>query len=115
MMTDDEQAVHRRPLETLAHCYAGRIQAFAEELPPEPGAVEVLKSRSGLIMLPMRDTVRGVDFHLGRMPVAEAHVKLAGVQGYGMVVGRALEHAVAMAPIDAKLRLAVKEMADVAE
>lgn len=101
MTSDDEQAAHRRLLETLARSDAGRIKAFAEELLPELGAVEVLRSRSGLAMLPMRDTVRSVDFHLGEVLVAEAQVKLAGAEGYGMVVGRDLEHAMAMALIDA--------------
>lgn len=101
MTIDDEQAAHRRLLETLARSDAGRIKAFAEELLRELGAVEVLESRSGLVMLPMRDTIRSVDFHLGEVLVAEAHVKLAGVEGYGMVVGRDLEHAMAMALIDA--------------
>ncbi|MDQ0473066.1 phosphonate C-P lyase system protein PhnG [Labrys wisconsinensis] len=101
MTIDDGQAAHRRLLETLAHGDAGRIKAFAEELLPELGTVEVLRSRTGLVMVPMRDTVRGVDFHLGEVLVAEAQVKLAGVQGYGMVVGRDLEHAMAMALIDA--------------
>lgn len=101
MTIDDERAAHRRLLETLARSDAGRIKAFAEELLRELGAVEVLESRSGLVMLPMRDTIRSVDFHLGEVLVAEAHVKLAGVEGYGMVVGRDLEHAMAMALIDA--------------
>ncbi|MCA6115247.1 phosphonate C-P lyase system protein PhnG [Bradyrhizobium sp. WSM 1738] len=101
MMIDDEQAAHRRLLETLARSDASRIKALADDLLPELGAVEVLKSRSGLVMLPMRDTVRGIDFHLGEVLVAEAHVKLGGVEGYGMVVGRDLEHAMAMALIDA--------------
>lgn len=101
MTIDCEQIEHRRLLETLASSDAGRIKAFAEKLLPELGAVEVLKSRSGLVMLPMRDTVRGTDFHLGEVLVAEAHVKLVNAEGYGMVVGRDLEHAMAMALIDA--------------
>ncbi|MFB6453585.1 phosphonate C-P lyase system protein PhnG [Bradyrhizobium tunisiense] len=101
MTTADGEPAHRRLLETLARGDAGQVKTFAEELLPELGAVEVLKSRSGLVMLPMRDTVRGADFHLGEVLVSEAHVRLAGAEGYGMVVGRDLEHAMAMALIDA--------------
>lgn len=101
MTNEDAKAAHRRLLETLARSDASEVKAFAEGLLPDLGAVEVLKSRSGLVMLPMRDTVRGVDFHLGEVLVAEAHVRLADVEGYGMVVGRDLEHAMAMALIDA--------------
>lgn len=39
--------------------------------------------------------------HLGEVLVAEAHLKLADAEGYGMVVGRDLEHAMAMVLIDA--------------
>lgn len=94
---------HAAALDTLARMDAGRLKAEAEALLPELGAVEVIRSRTGLVMLPMRDTVEGTDFHLGEVLVAEAHVRLAGhdAEGYGMIVGRDLERAMAMALIDA--------------
>ena len=93
---------HARLLATLARADAAPLKALAEGLLPRLGEVEVLASRTGLVMLPMRDTVKGTDFHLGEVLVAEAHVRLAsGIEGYGMVIGRDLERAMAMALTDA--------------
>lgn len=94
---------HARFLETLARAEPARLKPFAETLLPHLGDVEVVQSRTGLVMLPMRDTVQGTDFHLGEVLVAEAHLRAAGAEGYGMVVGRDLERAMAMALIDAAL------------
>jgi alpha-D-ribose 1-methylphosphonate 5-triphosphate synthase subunit PhnG len=50
----------------------------------------------------MRDTVQETDFHLGDVLVAEAHLRLPdGTDGYGLIVGRDLEAAMAMAILDA--------------
>ncbi|RJL10555.1 phosphonate C-P lyase system protein PhnG [Paracoccus siganidrum] len=93
---------HARLLETLAGAEATRLKALAEMLLPLLPAPEVLKSGTGLVMLPMRDTVQGTDFHLGEVLVAEAHLRLpSGIEGYGMVTGRDLERAMAMAVVDA--------------
>ncbi|WP_375262866.1 phosphonate C-P lyase system protein PhnG [Palleronia sp.] len=94
---------HATFLATCAASPPDEIKAEAEMILPALGAVDVLQSRTGLIMQPMRDTVTGTDFHLGEVLVAEAHVRLPehGVEGYGMVVGRDLEQAMAMALLDA--------------
>lgn len=93
---------HARLLGTLARADDAALKALAEGLLPRLGDVEVLASRTGLVMLPMRETVKGTDFHLGEVLVAEAHVRLGtGTEGYGMVIGRDLERAMAMALADA--------------
>ncbi|MDP2739569.1 MAG: phosphonate C-P lyase system protein PhnG [Pseudorhodobacter sp.] len=92
---------HARLLAVLARADLARLIAFAETLLPQLGAVEVVQSRTGLVMLPMRDTVQGTDFHLGEVLVTEAHLRAAGAEGYGMVVGRNLERAMAIAVVDA--------------
>jgi len=92
---------HARLLDVLARADASRLAALAEGLLPSLGSVEVLQSRTGLVMLPMRDTVQGTDFHLGEVLVAEAHIRAAGTEGYGMVVGRDMDRAMAMAVVDA--------------
>lgn len=92
---------HGAVLSVLARADAARIKAAAEALLPDLGEIEVLVSRSGLAMLPFRDTVEGTDFFLGDVLVAEAHIRVAGVEGYGMVTGRDLERAMAMAVLDA--------------
>jgi alpha-D-ribose 1-methylphosphonate 5-triphosphate synthase subunit PhnG len=53
----------------------------------------------------MRDTVQGTDFHLGEVLVAEAHIRTSTTEGYGMVVGRDLDRAMAMAVVDAAASL----------
>jgi alpha-D-ribose 1-methylphosphonate 5-triphosphate synthase subunit PhnG len=105
--TDDKcpEFDHASLLDILARADAARLAALAETLLPGLGEVEVVHSRTGLVMLPMRDTVLGTDFHLGEVLVAEAHIRAAGTEGYGMVVGRDLERAMAMAVVDAAASL----------
>lgn len=100
----DTTLSHRDFLSILARAEPGAIKAVAERALPLLGDIEVIHSRTGLVMQPMRDTVKGTDFHLGEVLVAEAHIRAGdGTVGYGMVVGRDLEHAMAMAVLDASL------------
>ena len=96
---------HARLLDILARADADRLAALAEDVLPSLGPVEVVQSRTGLVMLPMRDTAQGTDFHLGEVLVAEAHIRATGTEGYGMVVGRDLNRAMAMAVVDAAASL----------
>lgn len=100
-----------KALSVLARAGAAQIKASAEALLPALGAVEVIVSRTGLVMLPFRDTVQGTDFFLGEVLVAEAHLRARGVEGYGMVTGRDLERAMAMAVLDAARALGLPEAA----
>lgn len=95
-------------LDTLARADAARIKGFAEGLIVDLGAVEVLHSRTGLVMLPMRDTAQGTAFHLGEVLVSEAHVRAGAAQGYGMRRGHDLEAAMAMALIDLALASGIR-------
>ena len=98
-------------LGTLARTEPARLKAFAEGLIPELGAIEVLQSRTGLVMLPMRDTARGTAFHLGEVLVSEAHVRGAEAEGYGMCLGHDLEASMAMALVDLALSVGVQASA----
>ncbi|MDA0185881.1 MAG: phosphonate C-P lyase system protein PhnG [Proteobacteria bacterium] len=91
---------HDVMLSILAKADAVRIKAFAEVLIPQLGDIAVLENRTGLVMLPMRDTAKGVNFHLGEVLVSEARIAVDGRDGYGMRRGRDLEAAMAMALID---------------
>lgn len=106
-MKDLQTAAGR--LDILARARPDRLKALADVLLDLMPDIEVLASRSGLVMLPMRDTARGVDFHLGEVLVAEAHLRAGAAQGYGMVVGRDLERAMAMAVVDAADALGLSE------
>lgn len=92
---------HDRALSVLARARPGPLKALAETLLADLDPVDVIANRTGLVMLPMTDTVQGTDFHLGEVLVAEAHIRTGAVEGYGMVTGRDLERAMAMAVVDA--------------
>lgn len=102
---------HAALLEALARAEPEGLKALAEAVLPDLGPVEVIRSRTGLVMLPLRDTVRGTAFHLGEVLVAEAHARLTdhGVEGYGMVIGRDLERAMAVALLDAAAAAGVRD------
>ncbi|MFA8384623.1 MAG: phosphonate C-P lyase system protein PhnG [Pelagibaca sp.] len=95
-------------LTVLARADAARIKPFAETLIAPLGEIDVLQSRTGLVMLPMRDTAGGATFHLGEVLVSEAHVTRDGINGYGMRRGRDLEAAMAMALIDLALACGIE-------
>lgn len=94
-----------RMLDILARAEKAAIERVAENLLATLGEIEVISSRTGLVLLPRQDSVTGTPFHLGEVMVAEAHIRLAadGVEGYGAIVGRDLERAMAMAVIDAAI------------
>ncbi|OUS06610.1 phosphonate C-P lyase system protein PhnG [Rhodobacterales bacterium 52_120_T64] len=94
---------HGQVLSTLARADADRIKALAETLIDQVGEVEVVASRTGLVMLPMQDTAGGTAFHLGEVLMSEAHIRADGVEGYGLRRGRDLEAVMAMALVDLAL------------
>ncbi|MEL6609632.1 MAG: phosphonate C-P lyase system protein PhnG [Pseudomonadota bacterium] len=87
-------------LSVLARANEAELKSFAETLIPDLGEIDVMQSRSGLVMLPMRDTAKGVAFHLGEVLVSEAHIKSGEATGYGMRRGHDLEASMAMALVD---------------
>lgn len=91
-------------LSILTQISGDRLKPFVDQLLPDIGRVTVLSNRTGLVMLPYTDSVQGTPFHLGEVLVAEAHVSLADHEGYGAVLGRDLELALAVAILDAALQ-----------
>ena len=96
---------HEALLSTLARADAGRLKALAEILLVEMPDIEVRENRTGLVMLPMRDTAQGTHFHLGEVLMSEARIAVGGHEGYGMRRGRDLEAAMAMAIVDLAIAL----------
>lgn len=96
---------HADLLGVLSRCDADRLKTFADPLIAELGDVEVIENRTGLVMLPMRDTAQGTHFHLGEVLMSEARIAASGVEGFGMRRGRDLEAAMAMAVVDACVAL----------
>ena len=97
-------------LSVLARADATQLKSFAETLIPDLGEIEVLQSQSGLVMLPMRDTAKGVAFHLGEVLMSEAHIRKGEVQGYGMRRGHDLEASMAMALVDLAMATDVRRV-----
>jgi alpha-D-ribose 1-methylphosphonate 5-triphosphate synthase subunit PhnG len=98
-----DQLAHSHSLNILTHAPAHEVKALADELLPAleaAGSLEVAHNRTGLVMLPYRDTVQGTLFHLGEVLVAEAEVRQHDLIGYGVVVGRDLGQSLAVALLD---------------
>ncbi len=95
-------------LGTLARADATRLKGFAETLIADLGQIDVLQSRTGLVMLPMRDTAKGVAFHMGEVLMSEAHIRKGDLDGYGMRRGHDLEASMAMALVDLALSAGVQ-------
>lgn len=57
----------------------------------------------GMVMARAADGARGEVFNLGEILVTEARVSVAGHEGWGMVLGRAPDHALSVAIVDAGL------------
>lgn len=100
---------HDALLSTLARADLARLKAFAEPLIPLLPEISVLENRTGLIMLPMRDTAQGTHFHLGEVLMSEARISAGGQEGYGMLRGRDLEAAMAMALVDLAVALGLAQ------
>jgi alpha-D-ribose 1-methylphosphonate 5-triphosphate synthase subunit PhnG len=91
---------HSEMLSILARADEDRLKAFAEPLIDGLADIAVVQNRTGLVMLPMRDTAQGTHFHLGEVLVSEAQISSGTQQGYGMRRGRDLETVMAMALVD---------------
>jgi alpha-D-ribose 1-methylphosphonate 5-triphosphate synthase subunit PhnG len=88
-------------LSILSRASAHEVKMFVEDLIPDLGPIEVVRNRTGLVMLPAVEPVQGAAFYLGEALIAEAHVRLAEAEGYAACLGRDLEQALAIALIDA--------------
>ena len=90
-------------LSVLSRSPAAVVKQFADALIPELGCIEVVRNHTGLVMVPMSDTGKGAAFYLGEALIAEAHVRVGTIEGYGACLGRDLEQALAIALIDAAI------------
>lgn len=95
-------------LSILTQTPADNIKPFVDTLLDKIEAVDVILNRTGLVMVPFQETVKGEHFNIGEVLVAESQVTIqaAGVisTGYGMVMGRDLEQSLAVAILDAALQ-----------
>ena len=96
---------HEAQLSVLARADSARLKAFADPLIAGLPDISVIENRTGLVMLPMRDTAQGTHFHLGEVLMSEARIRAGGQEGYAMRRGRDLEAAMAMAVVDLAVAL----------
>ncbi len=102
MMPSQGKSIDRSDyLTVLVRAPAAEVKEFAEALIPELEPIQVVNNRTGLIMLPMHEPVKGTTFYLGEVLIAEARVRAKQVEGYAACLGRDHEQAVALALIDA--------------
>ena len=96
-----------------------RLQRFeALTVIPEPAAIRLAERildgslgdvavitppTVGMVMARAQDGARGEVFNLGEVLVTEARVSIEGREGWGMVLGRAPDHALSVAVVDAGL------------
>lgn len=103
MPTPVQEFSHEEALSILARADATALKALGEDLVTGLPEVEVVHSRTGLVMLPMRDTAKGTAFHMGEVLVSEAHIRHGTHEGYGLRKGLDLEASMAMALVDIAL------------
>ncbi|PDW04955.1 phosphonate C-P lyase system protein PhnG [Candidatus Viridilinea mediisalina] len=72
---------------------------------PAEALVFITEPRTALVQLRMAEGVAESQFNAGEILVSEALLELAGHFGFGMVIGRDLQHATALAILDAALRM----------
>lgn len=82
-----------------------QVFAMAESLTDGSlGDIQVITPPTvGMIMARAKDGARNEVFNLGEVLVTEARVSIAGHDGWGMVMGSNLDHALAVAIVDAAL------------
>lgn len=99
-------ATHAERLSVLSQAPADKVKALAEGLLADFGAIEVIENRTGLVMLPYTDSVKGITFYLAEVLIAEARVRLKGhdIEGYAACLGRDTQQALAVALLEAALR-----------
>ncbi|MBU2937737.1 MULTISPECIES: phosphonate C-P lyase system protein PhnG [Pacificibacter] len=108
MHTPSQEFSHDDALSILARADAAALKALGEDLAIDFSDVEVVHSRTGLVMLPLRDTAKGTAFHLGEVLVSEAHIRRGIHEGYGLRKGLDLEASMAMALVDIALASGTK-------
>ena len=67
----------------------------------------------GMVMARAADGARGEVFNLGEVLVTEARVSVNGHEGWGMVIGRAPDHALSVAIVDAGLEAGHPQQASI--
>lgn len=99
-------------LSILSQSPADGVVRLAEHILGQLGSVQVLHNRTGIAMLPYRDSAKGVTFHLSEVLIAEARVRCAlpdgrVADGYGACLGRDIQHALAIALVDVAFRSSI--------
>ena len=103
MSPSNRQFSQSEYLSILSQAQVEPLKLLAETIIPTLEPITVIYNRTGLVMLPYRDTAQGSTFHLGEVLIAEARIQAVGVEGYGACLGHDLERSLAIAILDTAL------------
>jgi alpha-D-ribose 1-methylphosphonate 5-triphosphate synthase subunit PhnG len=91
---------------------AAAIRLAERMLADAPGPVAVITPPTiGMVMARAVDGACGEVFNLGEVLVTEARVSIDGHEGWGMVLGRAPDHAISVAVVDAGIEAGHRDCA----
>ncbi|MFN3661609.1 phosphonate C-P lyase system protein PhnG [Yoonia sp.] len=114
-MTDETQADRKDWLGLLAKAPASDLAALWRALDLTPVHSVLRAPEIGAVMVRGRAGAVGAAFNLGEMSVTRASVQLAdGVVGHGYVQGRAKDHALQAALVDALMQTDAAEQVQAA-
>ena len=109
-MADQMDKMNRSQcLGVLAQAPVDEVKQFAEDLIPDLGEISVIFNRTGLVMLPMVESVHGTQFYLGELLTGEARVRVGDQEGYAACLGRDLEQALALAIVDVSNAIGIEQ------
>lgn len=103
MSPSNQQFSQSEYLSILSQAQVEPLKLLAEAVIPALEPITVIYNRTGLVMLPYRDSAQGSTFHLGEVLIAEARIQAAGAEGYGACLGHDLEQSLAIAILDTAL------------
>lgn len=101
----------RKLSEIMARDGSGEVECLARWVEERHPATVLKEPVTTLVMLPMREPVRGTRFYIGELLATEAAVELNGVRGIGVCMGEEYAKALAMAVIDAAFNAGIDECA----
>lgn len=65
----------------LAAADKGKVAALADSIRDRATVAPLAPPREGLMLMQLRDSVEGAAFHLGEIPMARVHLRLAAPEG----------------------------------
>ena len=101
----------------LAAADQGKVAALAERIRARATVEPLAPSREGLMLMQLRDSVAGAPFHVGEVPMARVHLRLAtsegAVEGGAVLMSDDLALVTRLAVLDAALAADLEEAPEI--